>query len=193
MCVPHCFTVCLVGACINPLPDRWPEQPASPPTPSPSPPPPPPLPSPRPRRPRRGLCCRSAIAVPTPPWSPPLPPRAAAEKAKEALAPALRTIGQDGFTDLGNILASAVVRGFMHAGRGRVGRASPAERRGLRGRALPPAAASVGAPAPPRRPRRPCSTSCPSRRPWPHMFCIVAQRRVSVAGFPPRTIHNKAA
>ena len=97
--------------------------------------------------------------------------RAAAEKAKEALAPALRTIGQDGFTDLGNILASAVVRGFMHAGRGRVGRASPAERRGLRGRALPPAAASVGAPAPPRRPRRPCSTSCPRRRPWPHMFC----------------------
>ena len=167
MCVPHCFTVCLVGACKKTLPDRWPEQPASPPTPSPSPPPPD-----RHRCPHRGLAgLVAASAAAAPSLSPHrrgrrrcLQGRAAAEKAKEALAPALRTIGQDGFTDLGNILASAVVRGFMHAGRRRVGRASPAGRRGLRGRALPPAAASLC--------RRPCPAPAP---PAPLLYLLPPQ------------------
>ena len=41
--------------------------------------------------------------------------RAAAEKAKEALAPALRTIGQDGFTDLGNIHTRVRSGAGLHA------------------------------------------------------------------------------
>ena len=56
----------------------------------------------RPLLPQRHRCHHTAVAARRC-----LQGRAATEKAKEALAPALRTIGQDGFTDLGNILANS--------------------------------------------------------------------------------------